>query len=302
MTDSHEAPELLAALKASSGGYTMLALDQRESLRQMFEAATGSEVGDETLRTFKSDAISALTPWASAVLLDRPYAFDGAKRPRGLADSCALIVAADILHQPAGQTVSTTSLDPVVDVDFLHTVGAAAAKFLVIWRADGSAAEREDLVGSFIELSKQAGVASLVEGIVRPAGGDVWVNQADRHEAIIDAAVELASYGGDVYKAEVPGYRPGDVSSVKEHSERLTAQVSVPWVVLSNGVDQDDFPVAVRESMAGGASGFLAGRAVWSDTIFAPSPADALRTRSVTRLQNLDQIVSDSVTGAQQSR
>jgi sulfofructosephosphate aldolase len=52
-------------------------------------------------------------------------------------------------------------------------------------------------------------------------------------------------------------------------------------------VPLDAFPHAVRIACDAGASGFLAGRAVWSDTVRAADPAQALRERSVPRLREL---------------
>ncbi|QAY73419.1 hypothetical protein ET445_08770 [Agromyces protaetiae] len=281
-------------LALADGGFAMVALDQRESLRRMFPAVHGAEVDDDTLRRFKRDALEVLSPLASAVLLDRLYAIDDA-RPAELDDAAALIVAADVLNQPAGEPVFDTSLDPEVTVEYLHQVGADALKLLVIWRASDSADERAALVDSFLALSREAGVLSLVEGIVRPSDGrEHWADHAERHEAILAAAAELGTTGTDLYKAEVPGYIPGDVSKVREHSERLTALVPVPWVVLSNGVAQADFADALREAVAGGASGFLAGRAIWSDTVAEDDPASALRSRSVARLDALGGIVSET--------
>jgi sulfofructosephosphate aldolase len=74
--------------------------------------------------------------------------------------------------------------------------------------------------------------------------------------------------------------------------ERISATVPVPWVVLSQGVTIEDFPQAVRTACAAGASGFLAGRAIWSDTLSDPSPL--LRSRAVDRLKRLAEVVDTS--------
>src|SRR5262249_36756863 len=113
-----------------------------------------------------------------------------------------------------------------------------------------------------------------------------------RHAGILDAAREIAPLGGSIYKAEVPGYLPGDVSRVREHAELLTGIVPMPWVVLSNGVDPPDFAPALREACLGGAQGFLAGRAIWSDTVADPDTDTALALRSTERLRNLSAIVA----------
>lgn len=271
----------------------MVALDQRESLRHMFPRVDGVEATDEQLRAFKVSGIEALSPLASGILLDRPLAVM-TERPAGIAPGCGLILAADVLHQLPGQPVTSTEFDPIVTPEFIAKVGAVAIKLLIIWQEDLPAAAREETVRSFVAVAEEAGVASLVEGIVRAPGGGDWAHPGARHEAILEEARELSSYGGTIYKAEVPGYVPGDVSRVREQSERMTEIVSGPWVVLSNGVQQPDFADAVREACLGGADGFLAGRAIWADTVNETDPAVALRDRSRARLQTLTRIVAES--------
>ncbi|GAA5146005.1 aldolase [Microbacterium pseudoresistens] len=277
------------------GGYAMLALDQRESLRAMFPVrADGSWATDEDLRTFKAEAVRELTPLASAVLLDREHALsDG--RPAALAEGCGLIVAADVLHQVTGQPVSHSSIDEEVTLEFLSSVGADAVKFLVMWNERDSAAERADLIQPIIELSRRAGVASLVEAVVQTPAGEPFADDGARNEAILAAAAEIAPLGPDVYKAQVPGYSTGDLSRVEENARRLSEIVGTDWVVLSNGVQKEDFADAVTAAIRGGASGFLAGRAIWADVVGRVDTVAALRSVSAPRLQNLRQIVEDGV-------
>jgi sulfofructosephosphate aldolase len=145
-------------------------------------------------------------------------------------------------------------------------------------------------VSRTVELAAAAGVASLVEGIVRPDPGTSWASPAERHEAILACGAELTSLGPDVYKVEVPGYLPGDVSLVQRHSQRMSEIVGGDWVVLSNGVEREWF-AAVTEACKGGASGFLAGRAIWADTVNEPDIRAALSAKSVARLTRLTEIV-----------
>ena len=61
--------------------------------------------------------------------------------------------------------------------------------------------------------------------------------------------------------------------------------------MLSQGVPFDEFPRAVEDACKGGARGFLAGRALWTNALADPDPTDALRTRSVSRMEELLEIV-----------
>ena len=60
-------------------------------------------------------------------------------------------------------------------------------------------------------------------------------------------------------------------------------------MVLSQGVEPDEFPARGEAACRGGASGMLAGRAVWTATLGADDPTELLREHSVPRLQELAQ-------------
>jgi sulfofructosephosphate aldolase len=72
----------------------------------------------------------------------------------------------------------------------------------------------------------------------------------------------------------------------------VTAALPCPWVVLSQGVDAQRFPAAVEAACRGGAAGFLAGRAIWTDAIRPDRDTEAaLREVSVPRLIDLGALV-----------
>jgi len=56
-------------------------------------------------------------------------------------------------------------------------------------------------------------------------------------------------------------------------------------------VPRDEFPAAVQAACEGGAKGFLAGRALWTNTLDADDPTELLRSQSVPRLEELKAIV-----------
>ena len=255
----------LRSLQTDLGAFAMLALDQRESLRGMFpRTSDGDWASDQELVDFKAEAVRVMSPFASGILLDRPFGL-AAGRPAALSVSGGLIVAADILHQQPRQLMTHSSLDPEVTVDLIQELEAVAIKFLILWHPGKGRDTRRRTLSEFTELARRASVLSLIEGVVRTDHDEPWASAQERHEAILSAAEEFTEFNPDIYKAEVPGYVPGDVSGVAAHSEQMTAIVSGAWVVLSNGVEPVIFPAALTEAVAGGASGFLAGRAVWQE-------------------------------------
>lgn len=285
----------LGRLADRTGTFAMLALDQRESLRTMLATATGRDITDEVtdavtdaeLVDFKTRASTVLSPHVTAVLLDRHYGLPAAEARH---PCCALILAADELHhQRPGGPVTGADLDPEVTPDLIHRIGAAALKILVPW-LPGARDRAVDLAGRFMALCRAAEVPGIVEGVFRPTDIAHWSESA-RNDALVDAARDLGAVGPDLYKGEVPSYGRAEAAVINGVingvSRRITEVLDCPWVVLSSGVSPADFPGAVAACRAGGASGFLAGRAVWADAVAAPDIDGFLATESVRRLRAL---------------
>ncbi len=284
----------LAAVARPSGAFAMVAMDQRESLRAMFAERLGTdEVPLERRIAFKVAVARILSPDASALLIDageglRPILDAGA-----LAPGCGLIVAADELVQPIGGPVDDTRLDDSVDLREAARLGAVAAKLLVIWRPDRPAGRRAELVAAFLARAHDVGLPGIVEGVIRPPAGVAEEAWSDREEALLEATREFAAYRPDLYKAQVPLFGAGEPAEIEQRCRRMTELLPCPWVVLSSGVAIDDFPRAVEAACRGGASGFLAGRAIWRDSIGA-DPEPGLRERSAPRLRRLAAIVDET--------
>ena len=199
--------------------------------------------------------------------------------------SCGLILAADALEQPPGGAVEDTDLDAGVDAAGAVANGVVALKLLIVWRDDQHRERRRDTSRRFVELARAHGLLSVLEPVTRGPDG------FDREGAIVEAASELSSVGCDLYKCEVPTHGAGEAGEITEWCRRIDAAVPCPWVVLSQGVPPERYPAAVEAACKGGASGMLAGRAVWTATLGADDPTELLRSHSVPRLQELAAIV-----------
>lgn len=294
MTSSTPAPATtgLARLARPSGGFAMLAVDQREAMRAMFAEHQDAPVTDEQLRHFKVAATRILSPYASAVLVDKQFAFDAVVEAAAVDSSCGLIAAADHFIEGNGEFVTDVVIDEAVDPAEVRDQGAVAMKLLVIHRPDGDPAVRVDMVRRFVARCRDAGLVSIIEPVAKaPRDGRDW----DWDACVIEAARELGDLGADLYKAEVPLKGQGDEAEIRRRCAQITDAVSSPWVVLSSGVPAELFPRAVELACAEGASGFLAGRAVWASVIGSDDVERDLREVSVPRLQRLAELVDAGV-------
>ncbi|BAK35165.1 putative aldolase [Microlunatus phosphovorus NM-1] len=282
----------LSPLQRSGGGFAMLAVDQREAMRNMFAEHTAEPVTDQDLQDFKVAAARILTPYASAVLVDKQFAFDAVVDQHAVADGCGLIAAADHFESANGELVGRVTIDPQVVPARVKEQGAVALKLLVLWREDEPAGPRVSMVEQFVDLCRNTGLISIIEPVSR---GRADRRPSDTEAGVLAAARELGRLGADLYKAEVPLKGQGDQAEIRRRCAEITAAVDSPWVVLSSGVPQDLFPEAVRTAMSEGANGFLAGRAVWASCIGAADVEQQLREAAVQRLQNLAAIVDEQM-------
>lgn len=276
----------LDAIARPTGTFAMVAMDQRESLRHMFDLAGRGRPADEVLIDFKLEVAAELGLLASGFLIDRHYGFERVRDV--LPASTGLILAADALTQADGGPVEETAIDGVVAQQPLD--GVSALKLLIIWRRDERRDDRVALAERFIALARQRGVLSVLEPVVRITPGE---QEWDPDAAIREAARELAALRPDLYKAQVPLAGEGDESAQRAASAALNACMTGPWVVLSQGVAQHRFEHAVRAACQEGASGFLAGRALWSDIVGSDDVANLLRERAVPRLTSLIETVDE---------
>jgi len=274
----------LDSLARDSGTFLMVAMDQRESLRTML-AQHHEDADDARMIRFKLAVARELAPSASGFLIDRHYGFDEIVRERLVPQSCGLILAVDALEQPPGGIVQDTDLDEGADLAAARAGGVVALKLLVIWRDDEQRRRRVAMSRRFGELAREHGLLSVLEGVVRGPEG------FDREAAIVEAARELAATGCDLYKCEVPTHGRAEPDEITRWCGEIDGAVPCPWVVLSQGVEPDVFPRAVEAACRGGASGMLAGRAVWTATLAADDPTALLREHSVPRLRQLAEIV-----------
>jgi sulfofructosephosphate aldolase len=275
----------LDALARPSGGLAMVAMDQRESLRNLLAVHRADPVSDETMVRFKMAVAREVAPHASGFLIDHEYGFHTVTDERMLPPDTGLILAADRLTYQDDGRVFDTVVDPAIDFTDARRRGAVALKLLVIWRRDGKLDRRVAMSAGFVAACADAGLMSILEGVIRPRPGD------DPDRLQLEAARELGALHPNLYKSPVPRQGGGDPVELETVCTRMTDVLPVPWVVLSQGVSIEDFPRAVTIACRGGASGFLAGRAIWSDTVGADDPVPLLRERAIGRLHELAALV-----------
>lgn len=285
----------LADIAAPDGTFAVVAMDQRNTLKRMYAAVGIEDPGTDELQGVKADVIRALSPLASAFLLDPTYGMPALHSVSGdLPRTPGVLVAAEPEVRPSWNGEPRAAYEEAQSAQWVLDQGGAAVKFLIQVRADRPttagepdlAQEALDVIRTVVEDCRRTGVPSVIENLIYPLPGETLTPEA-RADAIIESARALDDLGPDLLKLEYPGS--------PEACRRLADAVSAPWAVLSAGVGFDEFADVLRISCdEGGASGFIAGRAVWKDAVGMTGDARLahLRDEGLRRLEGCIDAIS----------
>jgi tagatose-1,6-bisphosphate aldolase len=267
MTAETKNAKTLADIASNDGVFAIIAMDQRNTLRRMFKAVD-IEASDHDLRVAKADVARALTPAATGILLDPTYGVPAVTETQALAPDCGLLVAAEPSIRNSYNGEPRTHRDPELNAHWVAAQGGDAVKFLVQLRTDRPSpkAGEADLVAEVLNVCrdivadcKSTGLPSVIENLVYELPGEKLSDKA-RGNAIIEAARSLDEIDIDLLKLEYPGSPAA--------CRRLADALHRPWAVLSAGVPFETFSDVLKIAFdEGGASGFIAGRSIWRETL-----------------------------------
>jgi tagatose-1,6-bisphosphate aldolase len=201
-----------------------------------------------------------------------------------------------LAYSPTGFGTET-ALRPGWDVAELARLGADGAKVVVFHRAELAevTASQHRLIADLVAQCAATQVPLIVEPLWYPLDGesldDPVVREA-RVEAIIDGARTFAELGADVLKVEFPGYlSPAeDAARAEESCHRLDEAIGAkPWVLLSASATFEIFRDQLAIAARAGACGFMAGRAIWGDSVgrFERDRLEAGARTAAARLREL---------------
>lgn len=278
----------LDAIATTDGTFAVLAMDQRGTLRRMLAEVDRADTPDEEIVAFKRDKIASLAGSASAFLVDPTFGLPGA-RAAETSEHFGLLLAAEPANRLTHDGEPVVTLDPTQDAAWVRDSGAHAMKFLVQVRADrrpgadgrDTTAEAVEVMRTLIADCAAVGVPSVIENLVFPLAGEAPLTPEQRADVVIEAAALIDDLGPSLLKLEYPGS--------PQACRRLAERLHRPWAVLSAGVSSEQFADVLRVSCdEGGASGFIAGRSVWRETV-AMDHAERVAFLSDTGRRRLDE-------------
>ena len=276
----------------STGTFAVVAVDHRGPLRRSLEKESPQGKTDEALTALKKDIVRHLAPATTAVLLDPETAAGQCVADGSMPAGTGLIVALDT--GSTGDPLNrTTGLVENWSVEKTVRMGASGVKMLLYYNPEASeAGEREAIVQEVVADCARYDIPFFLEPLSYASDGSHGpLPPEQRRKVVIETARRLVPLGVDILKAEFPvdvNVEP-DENIWRDACRELTDTSKVPWVLLSAGVSYDTFLKQVRVACEAGASGVMAGRAVWKEAVTLDSLArnNFLRTVGYERMRRL---------------
>ncbi|HMN85740.1 MAG TPA: tagatose 1,6-diphosphate aldolase [Bauldia sp.] len=274
---------------ADAGGlFKMIAIDQRAVMTGPIaeKLGAGKSPFEDAVR-IKSIITGHLAPHSTAMLLDPIYGYE--KPIAVMPPDRGLMLAyehAPVEHTPGGRKSIPI---PGWSVPQIRRIGADAVKVLVWYRADASddvRAHQEAFVEAAGKACAENDITLLLEPLVYPLPGeDPATLVPRRRQMVLDSIRPFCDpkFGVDIFKVEppapifsVPDPNGPEAAAIQEGYDALAAMLPRPWVMLSAAAGPADFRRSLEYAYRAGASGYLAGRAIWADAFDRFPDYDAL--------------------------
>ncbi|MDX6223116.1 MAG: sulfofructosephosphate aldolase [Frankiales bacterium] len=281
----------MARILTAGSKILIVAADQRNSMKAvMTDAPDGpGSVTTEQLAEAKSDIVTYLANYAPAILLDPEVALPKVVDDGTLLADTALVVGMDASGFDTVDGLRYTRYVDGVTPKTVRDLGGDVAKMLFYMRPD-----KQDIdsrvaqdIRDLVRACTVEGVLLIVEVLTYRLDGETDEQYRQAFPRLVAEAARISrAAGAKVLKLAYPG-SPEGCAAVTHAAD------GVPWAVLSAGVDHETFVKQVEIALANGASGAMAGRSLWKDSLaVAPELRESLLTnRALPRLRELEAIL-----------
>jgi tagatose 1,6-diphosphate aldolase len=307
----------LRRLADPAGRFKMTAVDQRPPIKNLIAERRGTEVAPyDDVCAVKVMLVEVLGPESSALLLDPHYAYPAAVHLTPPASGLILTLEDSVFADSAGGRRSA-AIDHW-SVAKIKATGADAVKVLAWYRPDAADDVLEHQHQFVAEIGRECvryDIPFVFELLVYPLRGESghttnYVEQAGkRADHVLQSVTTFASpeFGIDLFKlespvggSEVPGLEDASAGDAQTLFDDMGEAAGRPWVMLSAGVTQEQFTRILVMAYRSGASGYLAGRAIWWDAFQHFPDVAAMRTEletgAVEYMQHINELTDAQAT------
>lgn len=291
----------LSRMSTTDGHFVILAIDHRTNMLEKLNEYAQSPLSDVDFVNFKREIAQALAPYISGSLTDPAY---------GIADN----VVDDVFHGQMGLLspveVTDYGLHPSLrdmqripnwSVKKIKMLGGDGVKLLLPYNPHADTAEEKfDFVREIIADCTTYDIPFFLEPIPYSLDPNETLSNAELLDMSVEMCERFSAMGVDALKMPFPVNHKlsQDDAEWQTACQKIDTACSVPWALLSAGVDFDTFLKQSKFACEAGASGVIVGRAIWAEIVAMDADARMpfLLETSTKRMQALADVCKQSAT------
>ena len=252
-----------------AGQFNILACDHRGNLRGRM-TQDGQPIDDDGFRDFKQELLQTLLPEATALLADPEFGFGPGFAERNIPGQVGTLSPLEVTDYGAPPDRQGFTAIPGWNIPKCIRSGVDGVKLLLPYHPSAvSAAAKRVWVSQIVTECSLWDIPFFLEPIVYSLKAGERLSNSELLGIMVEMVADFSAMGVDILKLQFPV----DVSQNNDPDEwrlacaELDAACSVPWALLSAGVDYATFARQARVACEAGASGVIVGRAVWAEAV-----------------------------------
>lgn len=288
LTENKE--RMVQKLTDNEGFFRILAIDHRQVYAELMGTHLGRCPTPQEIIRSKMEIINSFSGKASGYLIDPEYGVpaiidSGAMGSRGF----MLSIEGDDYDTA---NFGDSYLNPDISVKKIKALGGSMVKLFLYYNPRLPLASRqEELISEVAAECDKEDMPFLLEPILYYE--DDEISEAERIALFIEMLERLSEYHVDVFKLEFPGQaKSNTLQQDIEACSMVSRTIKVPWILLSSGVDTQQFLRQLMSAVKGGASGFAIGRSLWGGCVSGDSsPGDSRWEDMINIFDEISEIV-----------
>lgn len=242
----------------AAGHFVILAIDHRANLRQALEKQ--GPISDQEFRDFKLEVVAAAAAQVSAVLADPGYALGPLVARRTFGGG--LLSPLEVTDYDVHPSQRELNWIPGWSVEKVKRLGGDGVKLLLPFHPQlASASAKEELVQEVVAQCRRHDIPLYLEPIACSLAPGERLSSVQQRQITVEMAARFCALGADLLKLQLPAHE----DEWEPTCSQLARVCTVPWALLSGGVDFDTYCRQAERACFHGASGVIVGRAVWSE-------------------------------------
>jgi tagatose 1,6-diphosphate aldolase len=285
----------LAQCSSPAGHFNILAIDHRGNLLSSLQEHAPEPITDADFIAFKRQVMRRLLPSSTAVLTDPEFGFGPSIADGTLLGQVGLLSPLEVTDYTDHPSRRVTNMIEEWSVGKIKRIGGSGVKLLLYYHPGAANAQgQRDIVASVAEECARFDIPFFLEPITYSLDAAKPLPNAELRKIVVESARTFSHMGIDVLKTEFPlnVIQEPDESIWTAALKELDAACAVPWALLSAGTTFEIFRRQVEQACRAGASGVIAGRAIWAEAVSLQGQAREkfLTTTARQRMEELSEI------------